>query len=174
MRTENIKSKRTLKGKTQSIETSVIRLTRTKAMPISDTTKPMPVTETHNSPYTPETEIPHTPLSRASSLPANMTTFAIERDPLPIGSDLFQTVLKEINDETVDIPSPKPQASVNVSSSEEQSYQPPKLKKTSSLRRTQSERIPGRSVRFGGFEIEGTPSPSLGLSFRLSSADFDI
>lgn len=82
--------------------------------------------------------------------------------------------MKEINDETVDIPSPKPQASVNVSSSEEQSYQPPKLKKTSSLRRTQSERIPGRSVRFGGFEIEGTPSPSLGLSFRLSSADFDI
>ena len=165
MRTENIKSKRTLKGKTQSIETSVIRLTRTKAMPI---------TKTQNTPYTPETERPHTSLSRASSLPVNMTTFAIERDPLPIGSDLFQTVLKEINDETVDTPSPKPQDSVNVISNEEQSYQPPKLKMTSSLRRTQSERIPGRSVRFGGFEIEGTPSSSLGLSFRLSSADFDI
>lgn len=171
MRTENIKSKRSLKGKTQSIETSVIRLTRTKAMPIAETTKAMPIAVT---PYTQETERPHTPLSRASSLPANMTTFAIERDPLPIGSDLFQTVLKEINDETVDIPSPKPQESVNVSNNEEQSYQPPKLKKTSSLRRTQSERIPGRSVRFGGFEIEGTPSPSMGLSFRLSSADFDI
>jgi hypothetical protein len=65
-----------------------IRLTRTKAMPI---------TETQNTPYTPETERPHTSLSRASSLPVNMTTFAIERDPLPIGSDLFQTVLKEIS-----------------------------------------------------------------------------
>jgi predicted lipase len=66
MRTENTKSKRTLKGKTQSIETSVIRLTRTKAMPI---------TETQNTPYTPETERPHTSLSRASSLPVNMTAF---------------------------------------------------------------------------------------------------
>lgn len=164
MRTESIKAKRTLKGKTQSIEASVMRLTRTKAMPIPETV--------NKPPHSPESERSHTPLSRASSLPSNLTTFLIERDPLPIGSDVFQTVLKEINDETCDTPSPKPQDSDNVSKGENQTYQPPKLKKTSSLRRTQSERIPGRSVRFGGFEVEGIPSP--GLTFQLSSADFNI
>ncbi|CAG2221117.1 unnamed protein product [Mytilus edulis] len=171
MRTESLKGRRSLKSKTQNIETSVIKFTRSKV--ITDTTasySDIPAgPERSQTPLSHEPERSHAPLSRASSLPATL----IERDPLPIGSDAFQAVLREITDETIDHPVPVSRDSDH-NANDEQIYQPPKLKKTSSLRRTQSERIPGRSVRFGGLEIEGTPSPSPGLSFRLTSADFNI
>lgn len=173
MRTESIKGRRSLKSKTQNIETSVIKFTRSKIIAGPETHNAsysdIPGPEQSQTTLSREPERSHTPLSRASSLPATL----IERDPLPIGSDAFQAVLREITDETIDPPVPVSRESDHTAK-DEQIYQPPKLKKTSSLRRTQSERIPGRSVRFGGLEIEGTPSPSPGLSFRLTSADFNI
>lgn len=162
MRTENVKSRRTLKSKTQSIESSVMKLTRSKTLTIPEANNTSIASSMDN-------ERSHTPLSRTTSLPSSFSN--IERNPLPIGSDAFQAVLREFVDETTDFPEPK-QKETKEYQHEEQQYQPPK--KTSSLRRTQSERIPGRSVRFGGLEIEGIPSSSHGLAIRLSSTDFKI